>query len=113
MAVLEPIYALAVLLGGLLLLTVLVVRAHSIFVAAPLCALLILVFSGADAVAGMTGKYMTGFAEYLRQFFFVFALGAAFGKLMEASGAAATIAEAIVRRLGSRWACLAVVLACA
>ena len=103
----------AVLVGGFLPLTVLVVRGQSIFVVAPLCALVILALSGADPIAGMTDQFMRGFADYVRQFFLIFALGAAFGKLMEESGAAAAIARAIVARIGSRWACLAVVLACA
>lgn len=106
-------YGLIVLLGGFLLLTVLVIRGHSIFVAAPLCALLILLLSGADPIAGMSGKFMGGFADYMRQFFLIFALGAAFGKVMEDSGAAASIAHGVVRVVGARWACLAVVLACA
>ncbi len=106
-------YGLAVLIGGLLLLTVLVYRGQSIFVVAPFCALLVLVLSGADPVEGMTGRYMAGFAEYLRMFYLIFALGASFGKLMEHSGAAARIAQAVVRVLGPQRACLAVVLACA
>jgi H+/gluconate symporter-like permease len=110
---LQASYGLAVLIGGLLLLTVLVYRGQSIFVVAPLCALLVLALSGADPVEGMAGRYMTGFADYLRRFYLIFALGASFGKLMEHSGAAARIAQAIVRVLGPERACLAVVLACA
>jgi H+/gluconate symporter-like permease len=106
-------YHLAVLLAGFGLLTVLAMRGVSIFLAAPASAALVLAFSGADPLAGMTGPFMEGFADFLRQFYLIFALGAAFGKLMEKSGAAATIARAIVRGLGPRWACLAVVLACA
>jgi H+/gluconate symporter-like permease len=109
----SEIYGLLVLLGGFVLLTVLVVRGQSIFVVAPLCAALILTLSGTNPIEGMTGKFMTGFADYLRRFFLIFALGAAFGKLMEQSGAAARIAQWVVDRLGSRWACLAVVLSCA
>lgn len=101
------------LLAGLVLLTALVYRGQSIFVAAPVCAGCILAASGADPLAGLTGPFMTGFADFLRQFFLVFALGAAFGKLMDESGAAVVIAQAIVRRLGPERACLAVVLACA
>jgi H+/gluconate symporter-like permease len=110
---LESAYAMAVLLSGFTLLTVLAVRGHSIFVVAPLCALAILVLSGRDPLIGMTGDYMQGFVEYLKPFYLIFALGAAFGKLMETSGAAATIAKRVVRLLGPNWACLSVVLACA
>jgi H+/gluconate symporter-like permease len=106
-------YELAVLIGGLLLLTVLVYRGGSIFVAAPLCALAVLLLSGADPIEGMVGRYMSGFADYLRRFYLIFALGASFGKLMEHSGAATRIARAMARILGPDRACLAVVLACA
>lgn len=104
---------LAVLLGGMGLLMLLVVRGKSIFVVAPLCALLTVTLSGSDPVAAMTGHYMTGFADYIRRFYLVFALGAAFGKLFDDSGAAAAIAQLMGRLFGRQRACLAVVLACA
>lgn len=107
------LYHLAVLFAAMALLMTLVIRGKSIFVVAPLCALLAAMFSGLDPVATMTGPYMTGFAEYLRNFFLIFALGAAFGKLYEDSGAAAVIADHVGRALGRSRACLAVVLACA
>jgi H+/gluconate symporter-like permease len=108
-----PAYHLAVLFGGFGLLTLLAIRGRSIFVVAPLCAVLVLSLSGMDPLAGMTGPFMRGFSDYLRRFFLIFALGAAFGKLMDESGAAVTIARAIVQLCGARRACLAVVLACA
>ncbi|MCA1685143.1 MAG: GntP family permease, partial [Planctomycetia bacterium] len=48
----------------------------------------------------------------VRGFFPLFLLGAVFGKLMEASGAAAAVAGSIARALGPRHAIPAVVLAC-
>lgn len=106
-------YQLLALLGGFGLLTLLAMRGHSIFVVAPLCAGLVLAVSGADPVAGLTGPFMAGFSGFLRDFYLIFALGAAFGRLMEKSGAAAAVARGVVQTLGSRWACLAVVLSCA
>ena len=55
---------------------------------------------------------MASAAGYVRSFFPLFLLGAVFGKLMEASGAAGAIAEVIARWLGPRRSILAVVLAC-
>lgn len=109
----SPTYELAVLLVGFALLTIMALRGLSIFVAAPLCAVLILAASGRDPLEGMTGPFMTGFADYLRRFYLIFALGAAFGHLLGNSGAAAVIARTVVACIGARWACLAVVLACA
>lgn len=108
-----PAIQLAVLFGGMGLLMLLVVRGKSIFVVAPLCALLTVTFSGFDPVEALTRHYMTGFADYIRRFYLVFALGAAFGKLLDDSGAATTIADCVGRLLGRQRACLAVVLACA
>ncbi|MFN0198229.1 MAG: GntP family permease [Planctomycetaceae bacterium] len=110
---LSAAYGILVLLFGLGLLTVLIYRGLNIFVAGPLCAFAVLVLSGADPVKGMGEDYMTGFADYMRSFYLVFIFGAAFGKLMEHSGGAISLAEAVVRWLGTRWACLSVVLACA
>lgn len=106
-------YELAVLLAGFVLLSILVMRGANIFVAAPVCAAAILAASGVDPVDGLTGNYMNGFADFARRFYFIFVLGAMFGKLMQVSRAADVIALAVVERIGSRWACLSVVLACA
>jgi H+/gluconate symporter-like permease len=56
---------------------------------------------------------MRGFADYVRQFYMIFVLGAVFGKFMDRSGAADSIARRVVQWLGARWACLSVVMACA
>ena len=106
-------YHLTVLFSSMALLMTLVIRGRSIFVAAPLCALLATILSGADPVTQMNEAYMSGFADYIKRFYFIFALGAVFGKLMDDSGAAVTIARAVGRRLGTDRACLAVVLSSA
>ena len=109
----SDVYHLAVLFGCMALLMILIVRGRSIFVVAPLCALIAAVLSGADPLAQMNKAYMTGFADYVKRFYLIFALGAVFGKLMDDSGAAVTIAQTVGRRLGKHRACLAVVLSCA
>ena len=106
-------YHLTVLFGSMAMLMILVIRGKSIFMAAPLCALLASLLSGVDPVRQMNEAYMTGFADYIKRFYFIFALGAVFGKLMDESGAAVSIARAIGKRLGKDRACLAVVLSSA
>ena len=91
----------------------LVIRGKSIFVVAPLCALIAVTLSGADPVVQMNEAYMTGFADYVKRFYLIFALGAVFGKIMDESGAAVSIASTVGLRLGKDRACLAVVLASA
>ena len=87
-------------------------RGLPVIVFAPLCAMLAVALSGSALLPRYTETFMTGLADYIRAFFPIFLLGAVFGKLMEASGCAATIAEAILRRLGPGQAIPAVVLAC-
>jgi H+/gluconate symporter-like permease len=105
--------SLLVLCGGLGLLMALVVRGRSIFVAAPACAAGIVAASGHDPVAALTGPFMTGFADYVRSFYLVFALGAALGRLYEVTGAADEVARHVGRLLGPGRAALAVVAAAA
>ncbi len=109
----NSLYHLLVLFSSLGLLMTLVVRGKSIFVVAPLCALMAVTLSGEDPMAKMNGAYMEGFATYVKDFFLIFALGAVFGKMMDDSGAAISVANRVGRWLGRERACLAVVLACA
>ena len=95
------LYHLTVLFGCMALLMTLVIRGKSIFVIAPLCALLAATLSGVDPLVQMNEAYMTGFADYVKRFYLMFALGAVFGKLMDQSGAAVTIAQAVGHRLGT------------
>ncbi|MDW8478559.1 MAG: hypothetical protein RML12_00040 [Xanthomonadales bacterium] len=113
--------SLLTLLLALALLILLTMRGASLFIATPLCALLVALGAGmpllpphaAEPGGDLVSRYMAGFTGFLGSWFFVFLLGALFGKVMEASGAAASVAHFVVSRLGARHAALAVVLACA
>ncbi len=99
---------------ALVLLIVLAYRGLSVLVLAPLCALLAVAFSpGTPLLASYTQVFMTALGGFVIAFFPLFLLGAIFGKLMEASGAALAIAQGIVRWLGARQAVMAVAGACA
>jgi H+/gluconate symporter-like permease len=103
------------------LLIILAYRGVELLIAAPLCALLVALSSGfalfpqlaAEGAPSFTAAYMQGFVGFVQTWFFMFLLGSLFGKIMEASGAADSVADWIVARLGARHAVLAVVLACA
>lgn len=104
------------LVGGLVLLIVLTIRGVNLFIAAPLCALLVALSSGLPVFVGegnFVETYMQGFAGFIAAWFFMFLLGSLFGKFMEDTGAADAVAHAIVNRLGKQHAVVAVVLACA
>jgi H+/gluconate symporter-like permease len=101
------------IVGALGLLMALAYRGLPVIVFAPVCAALAVALSGRPVLPSYTETFMASAATYIRSFFPLFLLGAVFGKLMEASGAAGTIAALIARTVGPRRAIAAVVLACA
>ena len=109
------------LVAALAMLIVLTVRGMNLFVATPLCGLLVALTSGlpllpplAEAGQGdLVGLYMSGFTSFLASWFFMFLLGSIFGKLMEDTGAAESVARWVIEGIGQQRAALAVVLACA
>lgn len=106
------------LVGGLILLIILTLRGVNLFIAAPLCALLVALSSDmaifpVTADINFINAYMDGFASFLSAWFFMFLLGSLFGKFMEDTGAADSVASYIVGKLGMKHAVLAIVIACA
>lgn len=104
------------LLLGLVLLIILTIRGMNLFIAAPLCALIVAITNHIPLFSGENNfvtLYMSGFSGFIAAWFFMFLLGAIFGKFMEDTGAADSLARWIVDKLGFRHAVLAVVLACA
>lgn len=108
------------LAGGLALLIALAMRGVNLFIATPLCAAVVALTSGlpllavgdASATNDLVGTYMQGFSGFIASWFFMFLLGSIFGKLMEDTGAAESVARWVIDRIGVRHAALAVVLAC-
>ncbi|GAB3033991.1 GntP family permease [Bowmanella dokdonensis] len=104
------------LVGGLLLLIILTIRGMNLFIAAPLCALIVALTSGLPVFVGdgnFVVTYMNGFSGFIASWFFMFLLGSLFGKFMEDTGAADAVARWIIDKLGMKHAVAAVVLACA
>ncbi|WP_164101259.1 GntP family permease [Candidatus Laterigemmans baculatus] len=98
---------------SLLLLIYLAYRDVSVLVLAPLCALLAVLLDGnLPLLASYTQIFMASVGQFVKDFFPLFLLGAMFGKLMEDSGAAAKIADAVVSVLGLDRSVLAIVLSC-
>jgi H+/gluconate symporter-like permease len=104
------------LVGGLILLIILTIRGWNLFIAAPLCALIVALTSEIPVFIGdinFVNAYMQGFAGFIAAWFFMFLLGSLFGKFMEDTGAADSVARFIIGKLGRQHAVVAVVLACA
>ncbi|MCM3596630.1 GntP family permease [Metabacillus idriensis] len=109
------------LIGGLALLIFLTMKGMNLLVAGPLCALFVAVLSGmplfpqlvGEGEANFVGNYMTGFSSFVTSWYLMFLLGAIFGKVMEDSGAADSVSQWIVSKIGMKRAVLAIVIACA
>jgi len=102
------------ILMSLLLLMALAYRNHSVIVVAPFCALLAVVLDGdLPLLASYTQIFMTSLGQFIVRFFPLFLLGAIFGRLMDVSGSAVVIAQAILRCLGVSQALMALVMTCA
>lgn len=104
------------LVGGLALLIILTLRGMNLFISAPLCAVIVALCSNVPLFQGdinFVSAYMDGFAAFVAAWFFMFLLGSIFGKFMEDTGAADSVAKWIINKLGRKQAMLAVVLACA
>lgn len=100
---------------SLILLMYLAYRGFSVIILAPLLALFAVMWSGlSNEILGYYSQvFMTGLGGYIIKYFPLFLLGALFGKLMEDSGSAYTIANFFVKKLGHHRAMLSIVLSCA
>ena len=116
---------------GLALLMFLAYRGHSIIWIAPLCAAVVAFLSGLPIIqtyiaTGLTPEgtvgigpgqtlmrsYMRGTAEFFVTWFPAFLFGAIYGKLMDMTGSARSLADKVVKLVGQKNAVLAVVLPC-
>jgi len=89
-------------------------RGVSVLILAPAMALLAaLLNGGAPVLASYTQVFMTAAGDFIALYFPLFLLGAIFGRLMDDSGSAGSIAGWSVARLGKGRSILAVVLSCA
>ncbi len=100
---------------SLILLMYLAYKGFSVIFLAPLLALFAVAWSGlSNELLGFYSQiFMTGLGGYIIKYFPLFLLGAIFGKLMDDSGSARTIANFFVEKLGHKRAMLSIVLSCA
>jgi len=89
-------------------------RGISVLILAPILALMAALFSGESALLGLyTQVFMKATGGFIISYFPLFLAGAIFGKLMDDSGAAQSIATWVVKRMGKHHALLGIVAACA
>ena len=108
----SPAISLIGIFIGLVVLIVLAYRGHSIVWVSPFCALIVAILSGLDILDAYLGDYIKGAADYVVSWFPAFFLGAVYGKIMDCTGSARSLANKLVGLIGSKYAILAVVLPC-
>lgn len=98
---------------GLVLLMALAYLGWSIIWVAPLAAGVVALMAGLNVFDMYTETYMTGLVEFVKSWFPIFLLGAVFGKLMEETGAARSVAQKVTKLIGKKRAILGVLIAAA
>lgn len=86
-------------------------RGYSVILCAPILALIAAVSQGLAPMPAYTELFMVKAAVYIKSFFPVFLLGAVFGKVMEETDLARSIAIRILELVGKKRSMLAVLLA--
>lgn len=101
------------LLVSLGLLIYLTMKGINIIIAAILSSVVIALTSGLNLGTALMDNYMTGFTSYFASWFLVFLMGAIFGKIMQETKSADSIAKWIKGKVGTSHAVFAVVAAAA
>ena len=66
------------------------------------CTLILLVYFGMDIYDGLLTTYMGGFVSFVQKWFLMFLIGAVFGKIMDVTGAADSLARVVLRVVGEK-----------
>ncbi|MHA2790135.1 GntP family permease [Corynebacterium sp. S7] len=98
---------------SVLLLIFLAYRGWSVIIAAPLAAVVAMLFSGAPLLGGYTEIFMPALGNFAANYLPIFLTGAIFGQLMTVTGYAERIAQLLTNALGPKFAILATVLSTA
>ncbi len=101
------------LIASLILLMYLTMKGINIIVAAIISTILVAITGGLNLGTALSEHYMTGFTGYFKSWFLIFLLGAIFGKIMQETLAADSIANWVKNTLGPSRAVFAVVAAAA
>lgn len=93
-------WSLITIVISLILLIVLALRGFSIIIIAPVVSLFVMVTNGLPILETFQETYMSGFINYVKNYFLIFLFAAIFGKLMDDSGAARQIANLLLKIVG-------------
>lgn len=84
------------------LLIYLAMKGYGLLLITPVLAILVAITSSMNIVDVLTGSYMDSFIGFAGSYFLIFLFGAIFGKVMEDSGAATSIAKGIIKVTGTK-----------
>ena len=104
--------SLAGIILGLCLLIYLAYNGRSIIWVAPVCAVIVALTSGLNILDAYLVDYIRGMGEYVISWFPAFFLGAVYGKIMDMTGAARSLANKLISIVGPKFAILSVILPC-
>ena len=88
------------ILLSLATIVILALRGMGIMLIAPLAVVIVSLFSGMGVLDTLMGPYMKGFVNYAGKFYLVFLFASVFGKYMDDSGAAKSVARGILKVIG-------------
>jgi H+/gluconate symporter-like permease len=97
---------------GLAVLMFLAYKGMSIVWVAPISAMIVAFTGGLELLPAYTTTYMVGLVGFAQAWFPPFLLGAIFGKIMDDTGAAKSVAKVVTKAIGTKYAIAAVVVAC-
>lgn len=86
---------------GLALLVIFAFRGASLVWAAPICALIVALTGNLNLYEAYTDTYMQGFIGFTKSWFPTFMISAIFGRILEISGAAQSLTQWIVKKIGA------------
>lgn len=95
-------WSLIIIILSLILLVVLAMRGFTIIIIAPVVSLFVIIMNNMPILETFQTAYMSGFTNYVKNYFLIFLFAAMFGKFMEESGAARTIAEYLLKLSGRK-----------
>lgn len=82
------------------LLIFLALRGFSIIIIAPVASLVVILMNGMPVLESLEENYMSGFINFAKNNYLIFLFAAMFGKFMEDSGAAKSIADNLLKVIG-------------
>ncbi len=100
------------LLIAFVLLIVMAMRGVPILLIGLVCSAIVALTSGMNIYDTLIGAYMSGYIEFFGSNFLIFLAGALFGRMMEITLGANSVADFVVKKLGRDKAVVAIVLSC-